>query len=69
MTTATEQLHEVIAAYNEAWNAHDVQRIRSLHAPDMVFENVPKDWPLTLLSPGWVMITFVPVFPPIQIVS
>jgi steroid delta-isomerase-like uncharacterized protein len=39
MTTASEQLHEVIAAYNEAWNAHDVQRIRSLHAPDMVFEN------------------------------
>ena len=39
MTTATDQLHETIAAYNDAWNAHDLQRIRSLHAPDMVFEN------------------------------
>ena len=33
------QLHETIAAYNDAWNAHDVQRIGSMHAPDMVFEN------------------------------
>ena len=39
MTTAAERLHETIAAYNDAWNAHDVERIRSLHAPDMVFEN------------------------------
>jgi steroid delta-isomerase-like uncharacterized protein len=39
MTTATDQLHEAIAAYNDAWNAHDVERIRPLHAPDMVFEN------------------------------
>jgi steroid delta-isomerase-like uncharacterized protein len=39
MTTSTEQIHEVIAAYNEAWNAHDVERIGSMHAPDMVFEN------------------------------
>jgi steroid delta-isomerase-like uncharacterized protein len=39
MTTATEQLAEIIAAYNDAWNAHDVERIRALHAPDMVFEN------------------------------
>ena len=39
MTTATQQLHEIIAAYNEAWNAHDVERIGSMHAPDMVFEN------------------------------
>ena len=38
MTTAPE-LHDVIAAYNDAWNAHDVERIRLLHAPDMVFEN------------------------------
>ena len=38
MTTAPE-LHDVIAAYNDAWNAHDVERIRPLHAPDMVFEN------------------------------
>jgi steroid delta-isomerase-like uncharacterized protein len=39
MSTAVEQLHETIAAYNDAWNAHDVERIGSLHAPDMVFEN------------------------------
>jgi steroid delta-isomerase-like uncharacterized protein len=39
MTTSTEQLHEIIADYNEAWNAHDVERIGSMHAPDMVFEN------------------------------
>jgi steroid delta-isomerase-like uncharacterized protein len=39
MTTATERLHVLIAAYNDAWNDHDVERIRSLHAPDMVFEN------------------------------
>ncbi|HLM50341.1 MAG TPA: ester cyclase [Solirubrobacteraceae bacterium] len=39
MNTAAERLHETIAAYNDAWNAHDVERIRSLHAPDMVFEN------------------------------
>jgi steroid delta-isomerase-like uncharacterized protein len=39
MSSATEQLHETIAAYNDAWNAHDVARIGSMHAPDMVFEN------------------------------
>jgi steroid delta-isomerase-like uncharacterized protein len=39
MTSATEQLKETIAAYNDAWNAHDVDRIGSMHAPDMVFEN------------------------------
>ena len=39
MTAATDQLSEIIAAYNEAWNAHDVERIGSMHAPDMVFEN------------------------------
>jgi steroid delta-isomerase-like uncharacterized protein len=39
MTAATEALREMIDAYNEAWNAHDVARIRSMHAPDMVFEN------------------------------
>src|SRR5215210_8583051 len=39
MSTATERLHEVIAAYNDAWNAHDVEAIAALHAPDMVFEN------------------------------
>jgi steroid delta-isomerase-like uncharacterized protein len=39
MSNATERLHETIAAYNDAWNAHDVERIRSMHAQDMVFEN------------------------------
>ena len=37
--TATEELYATIAAYNDAWNAHDIERIGSLHAPDMVFEN------------------------------
>lgn len=37
--TSSQQLHETIAAYNDAWNAHDVDRIAALHAPDMVFEN------------------------------
>jgi steroid delta-isomerase-like uncharacterized protein len=36
---AVDQLGETIAAYNDAWNAHDVERIGSMHAPDMVFEN------------------------------
>jgi steroid delta-isomerase-like uncharacterized protein len=39
MSTSAEQLQETIAAYNAAWNEHDVQRIGSMHAPDMVFEN------------------------------
>ena len=39
MSTATDQLHETIAAYNEAWNSHDVDRIGTMHAADMVFEN------------------------------
>jgi steroid delta-isomerase-like uncharacterized protein len=37
--STTEQLEETIAAYNDAWNAHDLARIGSMHAPDMVFEN------------------------------
>jgi steroid delta-isomerase-like uncharacterized protein len=39
MSSTTDQLHETIDAYNDAWNAHDVERIGSMHAPDMVFEN------------------------------
>jgi steroid delta-isomerase-like uncharacterized protein len=39
MASSSEQLRETIAAYNDAWNAHDVARIGSMHAPDMVFEN------------------------------
>jgi steroid delta-isomerase-like uncharacterized protein len=37
--TAESDLATVIAAYNDAWNAHDLERIGELHAPDMVFEN------------------------------
>jgi len=32
-------LEETIAAYNDAWNAHDLDAIMSMHAPDMVFQN------------------------------
>ena len=34
-----EALREAIDRYNEAWNAHDLDTIVSLHAPGMVFEN------------------------------
>jgi steroid delta-isomerase-like uncharacterized protein len=33
------ELERTIARYNEAWNAHDLDAIMALHAPDMVFEN------------------------------
>ncbi len=39
MSSTTDRLRETIAAYNDAWNAHDVDRIASMHTPDMVFEN------------------------------
>jgi steroid delta-isomerase-like uncharacterized protein len=32
-------LQEAIDRYNEAWNAHDLDAIMAMHAPDMVFEN------------------------------
>ncbi|HEY7150081.1 MAG TPA: nuclear transport factor 2 family protein [Solirubrobacterales bacterium] len=32
-------LEEAIARYNDAWNAHDLDLIMSMHAADMVFEN------------------------------
>jgi ketosteroid isomerase-like protein len=32
-------VRELISAYNDAWNAHDVDAICALHAPGMVFEN------------------------------
>ena len=32
-------LESTIARYNEAWNAHDLDAITAMHAPDMVFEN------------------------------
>ena len=34
-----ESLTETIGRYNDAWNAHDLDAIAALHAPDMVFEN------------------------------
>jgi steroid delta-isomerase-like uncharacterized protein len=30
---------ELIERYNNAWNAHDVDAIASMHAPDIVFHN------------------------------
>lgn len=33
------QLAQMIERYNKAWNAHDLDTIMSMHAPDMVFEN------------------------------
>src|SRR5262245_42427120 len=32
-------LEKVIAAYNDAWNNHDVEAVLALHAEDSVFEN------------------------------
>jgi steroid delta-isomerase-like uncharacterized protein len=32
-------LEETIGRYNDAWNAHDLDAIISMHADDMVFEN------------------------------
>ena len=34
-----QALEQTIARYNDAWNAHDLDAIMSMHAPDMVFEN------------------------------
>jgi steroid delta-isomerase-like uncharacterized protein len=34
-----EALAEAIERYNDAWNAHDLDAIMAMHAPDMVFEN------------------------------
>jgi steroid delta-isomerase-like uncharacterized protein len=36
---APEALEGAIARYNDAWNAHDLDAIMSMHAPDMVFHN------------------------------
>jgi steroid delta-isomerase-like uncharacterized protein len=38
MDSATE-LRQTIDRYNEAWNAHDLDAIMSMHALDMTFEN------------------------------
>ena len=32
-------LEQAIGRYNDAWNAHDLDAIMSMHASDMVFEN------------------------------
>src|SRR5205823_13174468 len=36
---APAALEEAITRYNDAWNAHDLDAIMAMHAPDMVFEN------------------------------
>jgi steroid delta-isomerase-like uncharacterized protein len=36
---SAKSLEEAIGRYNDAWNAHDLDAIISMHAPDMVFEN------------------------------
>ena len=36
---SAEALSDTITRYNAAWNAHDLDAIMSMHAPDMVFEN------------------------------
>jgi steroid delta-isomerase-like uncharacterized protein len=38
-TDAPAALEEAIDRYNAAWNAHDLDAIMAMHAPDMVFEN------------------------------
>jgi steroid delta-isomerase-like uncharacterized protein len=39
MANSAAELEAVIARYNEAWNAHDLDAIVSMHAPGMVFAN------------------------------
>ena len=39
MALAAHDLRPVIERYNAAWNAHDLDAIVALHAPDMVFAN------------------------------
>jgi steroid delta-isomerase-like uncharacterized protein len=34
-----DALRETIERYNDAWNAHDLDAIMAMHAPDMVFDN------------------------------
>ena len=33
------ELERTIDRYNQAWNAHDLDTIMAMHAPDMTFEN------------------------------
>jgi steroid delta-isomerase-like uncharacterized protein len=39
MSAEHAELEGLIGRYNDAWNAHDVDAIVAMHAPDMVFEN------------------------------
>ncbi len=36
---SAQSLEDAIGRYNDAWNAHDLDAIMAMHAPDMVFEN------------------------------
>src|SRR5919204_3366865 len=36
---SSKELKQKVDRYNEAWNAHDLDAIMSMHADDMVFEN------------------------------
>jgi steroid delta-isomerase-like uncharacterized protein len=36
---APKALETAIERYNQTWNAHDLDAIMAMHAPDMVFEN------------------------------
>lgn len=36
---SAQALRATIDRYNAAWNAHDLDTIMAMHAPDMVFEN------------------------------
>jgi steroid delta-isomerase-like uncharacterized protein len=38
-TAGRVELTDTIGRYNDAWNAHDLDAIIAMHAPDMVFEN------------------------------
>jgi steroid delta-isomerase-like uncharacterized protein len=38
-SNAAAALEEAIDRYNAAWNAHDLDAIMAMHAPDMVFAN------------------------------
>src|SRR6185437_1470282 len=46
-----------------------LMKANTLGLPDVVVENAPNDWPLTLLRPGSVMMVLAPVLLLIQIVS
>jgi len=39
MGDGAAELEQIIGRYNDAWNAHDLDAICALHAPDFVFEN------------------------------